>query len=110
MADVGKFIVILVDKKDRTKQFIVNIMRGARVRHALPNKHDQVTERHWPDEHRNAEPGVMPYQPDGIWRSPYDGHTWDLSKGEKTGIAGPYILLLERTVSLSRNDDIWMVP
>ncbi len=27
-------------------------------------------------------PGVMPYQPDGIWQSPYNGLTWIPSKGE----------------------------
>jgi hypothetical protein len=25
---------------------------------------------------------VMPYQPDGIWRSPYNGDKWVMSKGE----------------------------
>ena len=27
-------------------------------------------------------PSVMPYQPDGIWRSPYDGRKWKQSDGE----------------------------
>ena len=27
-------------------------------------------------------PSVMPYQPNGIWASPYDGRTWEQSKGE----------------------------
>lgn len=27
-------------------------------------------------------PGVMPYQPDGIWLSPYNGQKWTRSKGE----------------------------
>jgi hypothetical protein len=27
-------------------------------------------------------PGVMPYQPDGIWLSPYNGSKWVRSKGE----------------------------
>ena len=27
-------------------------------------------------------PSVMPYQPEGIWASPYDGRKWEQSKGE----------------------------
>jgi len=27
-------------------------------------------------------PGVMPWQPDGIWLSPYNGATWESSKGD----------------------------
>lgn len=27
-------------------------------------------------------PGVMPFQPDGIWRSPYNGQVWKKSEGE----------------------------
>lgn len=27
-------------------------------------------------------PSVMPYQPDGIWASPYDGRSWKKSEGE----------------------------
>jgi hypothetical protein len=27
-------------------------------------------------------PSVMPYQPNGIWASPYDGRKWEQSKGE----------------------------
>ena len=28
-------------------------------------------------------PSVMPYQPEGIWASPYDGRTWVKSEGEE---------------------------
>ena len=28
-------------------------------------------------------PSVMPFQPDGIWASPYDGRKWEQSKGDE---------------------------
>ena len=36
-------------------------------------------------------PGVMPYQPEGIWNSPYSGAQWRLSKGEDQYRRGVYI-------------------
>jgi len=36
-------------------------------------------------------PGVMPFQPEGIWNSPYSGELWRQSKGEDQYRRGVYI-------------------
>jgi hypothetical protein len=36
-------------------------------------------------------PGIMPYQPDGIWNSPYSGAQWIQSKGEDQYRRGVYV-------------------
>ncbi|MEP7280050.1 MAG: DUF1553 domain-containing protein [Bacteroidota bacterium] len=56
--------------------------RGARVRLSAEQMRDQALCITGLMSEKMYGPSVMPYQPEGIWRSPYDGRTWQLSKGE----------------------------
>ena len=56
--------------------------RGARVRLSAEQIRDQALTVTGLLSEKMYGPSVMPYQPEGIWRSPYDGLTWQLSKGE----------------------------
>ncbi|MEP6747523.1 MAG: DUF1553 domain-containing protein [Bacteroidota bacterium] len=63
-------------------QFNKYYARGARVRLSAEQIRDQALNITGLMSNKMYGGSVMPYQPDGIWRSPYDGRTWDLSKGE----------------------------
>jgi len=38
-------------------------------------------------------PSVMPYQPEGLWQTPYNGESWDVSKGADRYRRGIYTFL-----------------
>ena len=54
--------------------------RGPRMRLSAEQIRDQalVVSGLW--SNRMYGPSVMPYQPEGVWKSPYNGATWNLSK------------------------------
>ena len=56
--------------------------RGARVRLSAEQLRDQALSITGLLSNKMYGPSVMPYQPEGIWRSPYDGRKWELSAGE----------------------------
>jgi hypothetical protein len=56
--------------------------RGPRVRLSAEQIRDQALWVTGLLSEKMYGPSVMPYQPEGIWRSPYDGRVWELSKGE----------------------------
>ena len=56
--------------------------RGPRVRLSAEQIRDQALWVTGMLSEKMYGASVMPYQPEGIWRSPYDGRTWQLSKGE----------------------------
>lgn len=56
--------------------------RGPRVRLSAEQLRDQALSISGLISNKMYGPSVMPYQPDGIWRSPYDGRKWEMSKGE----------------------------
>ena len=56
--------------------------RGPRVRLSAEQLRDQALEVSKLLSKKMYGQSVMPFQPDGIWRSPYNGDTWKLSKGE----------------------------
>jgi len=56
--------------------------RGSRVRLSAEQIRDQDLCISGVMSGKMYGPGVMPWQPDGIWLSPYNGSTWESSKGE----------------------------
>jgi hypothetical protein len=56
--------------------------RGPRVRLAAEEVRDQALCIAGVMSNKMYGPGVMPYQPNGIWLSPWNGQTWVQSKGE----------------------------
>ena len=56
--------------------------RGPRVRLSAEQIRDQTLAVSSLLSPKMYGKSVMPYQPDGIWRSPYNGDTWKLSEGE----------------------------
>jgi hypothetical protein len=56
--------------------------RGPRVRLAAEEIRDQALCIAGIMSNKMYGPGVMPYQPNGIWLSPWNGQTWVQSKGE----------------------------
>ena len=56
--------------------------RGPRVRLAAEEVRDQALCIAGVISNKMYGPGVMPYQPNGIWLSPWNGQTWVQSKGE----------------------------
>ena len=56
--------------------------RGARVRLSAEQLRDQTLKVSNLLSSKMYGPSVMPFQPDGIWRSPYNSDSWILSKGE----------------------------
>ncbi|MEO6314155.1 MAG: DUF1553 domain-containing protein [Chitinophagaceae bacterium] len=70
--------------KDAIEKDLANkyYSRGARVRLSAEQLRDQALYVTGLMSNKMYGPSVMPYQPDGIWRSPYDGLKWQLSEGE----------------------------
>ena len=56
--------------------------RGPRVRLSAEQIRDQALSISGLLSSKMYGPSVMPYQPDGIWKSPYNGATWKMSEGE----------------------------
>ena len=56
--------------------------KGPRVRLSAEQIRDQTLAVSTLLSQKMYGKSVMPYQPEGIWRSPYNGDTWKLSEGE----------------------------
>ncbi len=56
--------------------------RGPRIRLSAEQLRDQALAVSGLLSSKMYGPSVMPFQPDGIWKSPYNGDKWLLSKGE----------------------------
>jgi hypothetical protein len=54
--------------------------RGPRIRLSAEQIRDQVLWVSGLLSEKMYGPSVMPYQPEGVWKSPYNGATWNLSK------------------------------
>ena len=66
-------------KKDPNNRLL---SRAPRIRLSAEQIRDQALSSAGLLSARMYGPSVMPYQPDGIWASPYDGNKWKLSEGE----------------------------
>ncbi|MEP7143371.1 MAG: DUF1553 domain-containing protein [Ferruginibacter sp.] len=66
-------------KKDPYNKFYA---RGARVRLSSEQIRDQALDLSGVLSSKMYGPSVFPYQPDGIWLSPWNGADWTMSKGE----------------------------
>jgi hypothetical protein len=64
--------------------------RGARVRLSAEQLRDQALVVSGLMSEKMYGPSVMPYQPEGIWRSPYDGRKWEMSAGADKYRRGVY--------------------
>lgn len=64
--------------KDRANKFYA---RAPRVRLTAEQIRDQALAISGLLSTRMYGPGSMPFQPDGIWRSPYNGQSWKQSQG-----------------------------
>jgi len=54
--------------------------RGPRIRLSAEQIRDQALVVSGLMSNKMYGPSVMPYQPEGVWKSPYNGATWNLSK------------------------------
>lgn len=68
-----------LQKKDPYNKFYA---RGPRIRLSAEQLRDQSLAVSNLLSNKMYGKSVMPFQPDGIWRSPYDNNTWVLSEGE----------------------------
>ena len=66
-------------EKDLANKFYA---RGPRVRLSAEQLRDQHLCISGSMSSKMYGPGVMPWQPEGIWLSPYNGAKWENSKGE----------------------------
>jgi hypothetical protein len=66
------------------------LARGARFRLSAEQIRDQALEVAGLRSERMFGPGVMPPQPEGIWRSPYSGMKWQTSEAENRYRRGIY--------------------
>lgn len=66
-------------KKDPFNKYYA---RGPRVRLSAEQIRDQALAVSGLLSYKMFGKSVMPYQPNGIWRSPYDGNVWEKSTGE----------------------------
>jgi hypothetical protein len=65
--------------KDPNNKFYA---RGPRVRLSAEQLRDQSLEISNLLSNKMYGQSVMPFQPEGIWKSPYDGNMWKMSEGE----------------------------
>ena len=65
--------------------------RGSRVRLSAEQVRDQALSVSGLLSNKMYGPGVMPFQPEGIWNSPYSPAQWKQSKGEDQYRRGIYI-------------------
>ncbi|MFN5054785.1 MAG: DUF1553 domain-containing protein [Bacteroidota bacterium] len=73
----------IVDKKILEKDPLNKYYaRAPRVRLSAEQIRDQALVICGAFSNKMFGPSVMPYQPSGIWASPYDGRTWEQSKGD----------------------------
>lgn len=75
-------------KKDPYNKYYA---RGPRVRLSAEQVRDQALCISGLLSNKMYGPGVMPFQPKGIWNSPYSGEQWRQSKGEDQYRRGVYI-------------------
>ena len=68
-----------LQKKDPYNKFYA---RGPRIRLSAEQLRDQALAVSNLLSKKMYGKSVMPFQPDGIWRSPYSGERWNLSEGE----------------------------
>ena len=66
-------------EKDQANKYYA---RGPRVRLSAEQIRDQALVITGLLSEKMYGPGVMPYQPDNVWLSPYSGLTWNMSHGE----------------------------
>lgn len=74
-------------EKDRFNRFYA---RAPRLRLSAEQVRDQTLAVSGLLSSKMYGPGAMPYQPDGVWLSPYNGETWHKSKGEDQYRRGVY--------------------
>ncbi len=60
----------------------VFLARGPRLRLSAEQLRDKALAAAGLLSSKMYGPGVMPYQPEGIWKSPWSGDKWEKSKGE----------------------------
>ena len=77
--------------------------RGSRVRLSAEQVRDQALAVSGLLSEKMYGPSVMPYQPGGIWLSPWNGQDWVASLGEDR-IPSRTLYLLETNSSLSFHD------
>lgn len=65
--------------------------RGPRVRLSAEQLRDQSLSISGLLSRKMYGPSIMPYQPDGIWLSPYSGESWKKSTGEDQYRRGVYV-------------------
>ena len=75
-------------KKDPYNKFYA---RGPRVRLSAEQVRDQALCISGLISDKMYGPGIMPFQPKGIWNSPYSGEKWKQSSGEDQYRRGVYI-------------------
>ena len=66
-------------KKDPNNRLL---SRAPRIRLSAEQVRDQALHVAGLLSKKMYGPSVMPYQPEGIWASPYDGNKWKISEGE----------------------------
>ncbi|ULQ54182.1 DUF1553 domain-containing protein [Flavihumibacter fluvii] len=73
----------LTEEDKRKDLFNKWYARGPRVRLSAEQIRDQALSISGALSAKMYGPGVMPWQPEGIWLSPYNGARWENSKGEE---------------------------
>ena len=66
------------------------LARAPRIRLSAEQLRDQALAASGLLSDKMYGPGVMPYQPDGIWRAPYSNLAWETSEGEDRYRRGIY--------------------